>query len=185
MSWLLTLWFTVDFIFRRILTRTPWPWSGPWSRAAPRPSWSWYWPRGRGSGADTAHPRPWETGTDAGQTKTNSCLNIITKKGFVYEDDVVAAPDIKYCNIENMSDVSSPIYFPLHHPYDLKAHINHCARSRVGTISLLEGPLAKYGEGAKYIELFVTALRQYGMLCIGLYRWKKIKHILKKVVHWQ
>ena len=41
---------------------------------------------------------------------------------------------------------------------------------RVGTISLLEGPLAKYGEGAKYIELFVTALRQYGMLCIGLYR---------------
>ena len=30
---------------------------------------------------------------------------------------------------------------------------------RVGTISLLEGPLAKFGEGAKYIELFVAALR--------------------------
>ena len=84
---------------------------------------------------------------------------------------MVAAPDMKYCNIENMSDVSSPIYFPLHHPCDLKAHNNNnSVRSRVGTISLLEGPLAKYGEGAKYIELFVTALRQYGMLCIGLYR---------------
>ena len=66
--------------------------------------------------------------------------------------------------------VSSPIYFPLHHHHDLKAHNNNSALSRVGTISLLEGPLAKYGEGAKYIELFVTALRQYGMLCIGLYR---------------
>ena len=42
---------------------------------------------------------------------------------------------------------------------------------RVGQISLTEGPLAKYGEGAKYIDLFVAALRQYGMLCIGLYRY--------------
>ena len=105
---------------------------------------------------------------------------LITKKGFVYEDVVVAAPDMKYCNIENMSDVSSPIYFPLHHPYDLKAHNNNnSVLSRVGTISLLEGPLAKYGEGAKYIELFVTALRQYGMLCIGLYRWNIKTHFEK------
>jgi len=43
-------------------------------------------------------------------------------------------------------------------------------RCRVGQISLTEGPLAKYGEGAKYIDLFVAALRHYGMLCIGLYR---------------
>ena len=41
---------------------------------------------------------------------------------------------------------------------------------RVGQISLTEGPLAKYGEGGKYNELFLGALRQYGMLCIGLYR---------------
>ena len=41
---------------------------------------------------------------------------------------------------------------------------------RVGQISLMEGPLAKYGEGGKYNELFLGALRQYGMLCIGLYR---------------
>ena len=42
---------------------------------------------------------------------------------------------------------------------------------RVGQISLQEGPLATFGASAKYIDLFVAALRQYGMLCIGLYRW--------------
>ena len=42
--------------------------------------------------------------------------------------------------------------------------------ARVGQISLQEGPLATFGGGAKYIDLFVAALRQYGMLCIGLYR---------------
>merc|ERR550534_48494 len=43
-------------------------------------------------------------------------------------------------------------------------------RCRVGQISLSDGPLAVFGEGRKYIDLFVGALRQYGMLCIGLYR---------------
>merc|ERR1719447_2058030 len=43
-------------------------------------------------------------------------------------------------------------------------------RCKVGQISLTEGPLAKYGDGGKYNELFLGALRQYGMLCIGLYR---------------
>ncbi len=43
--------------------------------------------------------------------------------------------------------------------------------NRVGQISLYEGPLASFGEGGKYIDLFVTALRNYGMLCIGLYRY--------------
>ena len=42
---------------------------------------------------------------------------------------------------------------------------------RVGQISLKQGPLAKYGEaGGRYNDLFLGALRQYGMLCIGLYR---------------
>ena len=42
---------------------------------------------------------------------------------------------------------------------------------RVSQISLKEGPLAKYGEaGGRYNDLFLGALRQYGMLCIGLYR---------------
>merc|ERR1719397_1276933 len=45
-------------------------------------------------------------------------------------------------------------------------------RCKVGQISLTEGPLAKYGEGGKYNELFLGALRQYGMLCIGLYRFR-------------
>merc|ERR1719462_57640 len=45
-------------------------------------------------------------------------------------------------------------------------------RCKVGQISLTEGPLAKYGDGGKYNELFLGALRQYGMLCIGLYRFR-------------
>jgi len=45
-------------------------------------------------------------------------------------------------------------------------------RCRVGMISLLDGPLSIYGEGRKYIDLFVAALRNYGMLSIGLYRLK-------------
>ena len=43
-------------------------------------------------------------------------------------------------------------------------------RCRVGQISLYDGPLAQYGEAGKYGDLFVAALRNYGMLCIGLYR---------------
>jgi len=45
-------------------------------------------------------------------------------------------------------------------------------RCRVGQISLANGPLASMGEGRKYIDLFVASLRNYGMLCIGLYRLK-------------
>merc|ERR1719479_21282 len=43
-------------------------------------------------------------------------------------------------------------------------------RCRVGEISLSDGPLSIFGEGRKYQDLFVAALRNYGMLCIGLYR---------------
>lgn len=39
-------------------------------------------------------------------------------------------------------------------------------------ISLYDGPLASYGHSGKYIDLFVGALRNYGMLCIGLYRFR-------------
>jgi len=45
-------------------------------------------------------------------------------------------------------------------------------RCRVGMICLSDGPLSSYGEGRKYIDLFVAALRNYGMLCIGIYRLK-------------
>ncbi|CAG0887609.1 unnamed protein product [Darwinula stevensoni] len=43
-------------------------------------------------------------------------------------------------------------------------------RCRVGMISLHDGPLARFGGNGKYGDLFVSALRTYGMLCIGLYR---------------
>merc|ERR1711974_343165 len=42
-------------------------------------------------------------------------------------------------------------------------------RCRVGQISLSDGPLATFGQGRKYQDLFAS-LRNYGMLCIGLYR---------------
>lgn len=45
-------------------------------------------------------------------------------------------------------------------------------RCRVGQISLYDGPLAQFGETGKYGDLFVAALKQYGMLCIGLYRFR-------------
>ncbi|XP_071543176.1 calcium-activated potassium channel slowpoke isoform X31 [Panulirus ornatus] len=43
-------------------------------------------------------------------------------------------------------------------------------RCQVGQISLYDGPLGQFGEGGKYGDLFCAALRNYGMLCIGLYR---------------
>lgn len=41
-------------------------------------------------------------------------------------------------------------------------------RCRVEQIKL-DGPLSKYGEG-NYGKLFTDVLREYGILCIGLYR---------------
>ncbi len=54
--------------------------------------------------------------------------------------------------------------------YSTPETLCHRDRCRVGQISLYDGPLASYGQGGKYIDLFVAALRNYGMLCIGLYR---------------
>ncbi|KAK8725370.1 hypothetical protein OTU49_010831, partial [Cherax quadricarinatus] len=45
-------------------------------------------------------------------------------------------------------------------------------RCQVGQISLYDGPLGQFGEGGKYGDLFCAALRNYGMLCIGLYRFR-------------
>ncbi|XP_052123890.1 calcium-activated potassium channel slowpoke [Frankliniella occidentalis] len=45
-------------------------------------------------------------------------------------------------------------------------------RCRVGQVSLFDGPLAQFGESGKYGDLFVLALKSYGMLCIGLYRFR-------------
>ncbi|CAL1545839.1 unnamed protein product [Lymnaea stagnalis] len=45
-------------------------------------------------------------------------------------------------------------------------------RCRVAQISLFEGSLAQFGQGGKYGDLFVYALRNFGILCIGLYRFR-------------
>ncbi|KAK0056561.1 calcium-activated potassium channel slowpoke-like isoform X8 [Biomphalaria pfeifferi] len=45
-------------------------------------------------------------------------------------------------------------------------------RCRVAQISLFEGALSQYGQGGKYGELFVYALHNFGILCIGLYRFR-------------
>ncbi|XP_022237688.1 calcium-activated potassium channel slowpoke-like, partial [Limulus polyphemus] len=50
--------------------------------------------------------------------------------------------------------------------------INNRDRCRVGQICLHDGPLAQFGEGGTYGELFVAALKNYGMLCIGIYRFR-------------
>jgi potassium large conductance calcium-activated channel subfamily M alpha protein 1 len=51
--------------------------------------------------------------------------------------------------------------------YSTPETLSNRDRCRVGQISLFEGPLASFAEGGKYIDLFVSALRNYGMLCIG------------------
>ena len=55
--------------------------------------------------------------------------------------------------------------------YSTPETLCHRDRCRVGQISLYDGPLANFGATGKYIDLFVSALRNYGMLCIGLYRY--------------
>lgn len=45
-------------------------------------------------------------------------------------------------------------------------------RCRVGQISLLDEPLSKFAQAGRYGDLFVEALRLFGMLCIGIYRVK-------------
>ncbi|RWS30797.1 calcium-activated potassium channel slowpoke-like isoform X10, partial [Leptotrombidium deliense] len=56
--------------------------------------------------------------------------------------------------------------------YSTPETLSNRDRCRVGQISLYDGPLAQYGESGKYGELFVGSLRQYGMLCIGVYRFR-------------
>ncbi|XP_051174223.1 calcium-activated potassium channel slowpoke isoform X40 [Leptopilina boulardi] len=56
--------------------------------------------------------------------------------------------------------------------YSTTDSLSNRDRCRVGQISLYDGPLAQYGEGGKYGDLFVAALKSYGMLCIGLYRFR-------------
>ncbi|XP_052834506.1 calcium-activated potassium channel slowpoke isoform X7 [Octopus bimaculoides] len=52
-------------------------------------------------------------------------------------------------------------------------------RCRVAQISLYEGPLAQYGESGRYGDLFLAALRNFGILCIGLYRFRDTSATVK------
>ncbi|BFZ03423.1 hypothetical protein BsWGS_06464 [Bradybaena similaris] len=45
-------------------------------------------------------------------------------------------------------------------------------RCRVSQISLFDGPLSQFGQGRTYGDLFIYALRNFGILCIGLYRFR-------------
>ncbi|XP_055677171.1 calcium-activated potassium channel slowpoke isoform X5 [Lutzomyia longipalpis] len=56
--------------------------------------------------------------------------------------------------------------------YSTPDSLSNRDRCRVGQISLYDGPLAQFGECGKYGDLFVAALKSYGMLCIGLYRFR-------------
>ncbi|KAK9743637.1 hypothetical protein QE152_g8417 [Popillia japonica] len=56
--------------------------------------------------------------------------------------------------------------------YSTPESLSNRDRCRVGQISLYDGPLAQFGETGKYGDLFVSALKQFGMLCIGLYRFR-------------
>lgn len=56
--------------------------------------------------------------------------------------------------------------------YSTAESLTNRDRCRVGQISLYDGPLAQFGEGGNYGDLFVSALRSYGMLCIGLCRFR-------------
>ncbi|RWS12446.1 calcium-activated potassium channel slowpoke-like isoform X10 [Dinothrombium tinctorium] len=45
-------------------------------------------------------------------------------------------------------------------------------RCRLNQISLFDGPFVKLAEKGKYGDLFVKALSEYGMLCLGIYRYR-------------
>lgn len=46
------------------------------------------------------------------------------------------------------------------------------SRCKILQLSLFEGPLAAYGDGGRFGELFLHALRTSSMICLGLYRFR-------------
>ncbi|XP_038061230.1 calcium-activated potassium channel subunit alpha-1-like isoform X15 [Patiria miniata] len=45
-------------------------------------------------------------------------------------------------------------------------------RCLVAQLSLIDGPLSLFGDGGMYGDLFVEALKKFGMLCFGIYRFR-------------
>lgn len=56
--------------------------------------------------------------------------------------------------------------------YSTPTTLNNRDRCRIGQVPIFDGPMAKFGEGGVYADLFVAALRNFGVLCIGLYRFR-------------
>ena len=51
----------------------------------------------------------------------------------------------------------------------------------MGQVPIFDGPCEKLGNGGTYEELFVTCLKNFGVLCVGLYRFTTPKKsFLKK-----
>ena len=50
-------------------------------------------------------------------------------------------------------------------------------RCRVGQVPIFDGPCEKLGNGGTYEELFVTCLKNFGVLCVGLYRFKIFQNL--------
>ena len=56
--------------------------------------------------------------------------------------------------------------------YSTPKTLNNRDRCRVGQVPIFDGPMAKLGESGTYSELFVACLKNFGVLCIGLYRYQ-------------
>lgn len=60
--------------------------------------------------------------------------------------------------------------------YSTPKTLNNRDRCRIGQVPIFDGPMAKLGEGGNYGDLFVAALRNFGVLCIGLYRFRDVSN---------
>jgi len=58
--------------------------------------------------------------------------------------------------------------------YSTPKTLNNRDRCRIGQVPIFDGPMAKFGDGGSYSDLFVAALRNFGVLCVGLYRFRDI-----------
>merc|ERR1719189_1170865 len=56
--------------------------------------------------------------------------------------------------------------------YSTPKTLNNRDRCRVGQVPIFDGPMEKLGESGTYAELFVACLKNFGVLCIGLYRFR-------------
>ena len=50
-------------------------------------------------------------------------------------------------------------------------------------VPIFDGPMEKLGNGATYEELFVTCLKNFGVLCIGLYRFISFSDEMRRSSH--